>query len=106
VPGPRRLEREEALGELAARFFSGHGPATVQDLVRWSGLTVRDCRAGLATAREQLESTTLEGVEHFLDPATPELLAACREDGDARSAVRGQRRSIRKIGITRSVFRW
>jgi hypothetical protein len=85
VPGPRRLEREEALAELAARFFTGHGPATVQDLARWSGLTVRDCRAGLATAREQLESTTVEGIEHFLDPATPELLAACREE--ARGTV-------------------
>lgn len=80
VPGPRRLEREEALGELAARFFAGHGPATVQDLARWSGLTVRDCRAGLATAREHLESMTVEGTEYFLDPATPERLAACREE--------------------------
>ena len=85
VPGPRRPEREEALGELAARFFAGHGPGTVQDLARWSGLTVRDCRAGLAPAREHLDSTTVEGVEHFLDPATPELLAACREE--ARGTV-------------------
>jgi Winged helix DNA-binding domain len=80
VPGARRMEREEALGELAARFFAGHGPATVHDLARWSGLTVRDARAGLATAREQLESTTVEGTEHFLDPATPGRLAACREE--------------------------
>ncbi|RBY75589.1 winged helix DNA-binding domain-containing protein [Blastococcus sp. TF02-09] len=85
VPHPRRPAREEALGELAARFFSGHGPATVQDLARWSGLTVRDCRAGLAVARDQLESLSVDGVEHFLDPATPELLAACREE--ARSTV-------------------
>ena len=85
VPTPRRLEREEALGELAARFFAGHGPATVHDLARWAGLPVRDARAGLATAREQLESMTVEGTEHFLDPGTPELLAAAREE--ARGTV-------------------
>jgi hypothetical protein len=85
VPGPRRMDRDEALGELALRFFAGHGPATVHDLARWSGLTVRDARAGLATVREQLESTTVDGTEHFLDPATPERLAACREE--ARGTV-------------------
>ena len=33
-------ERDEALGELAGRFFRGHGPATVKDLARWAGLPV------------------------------------------------------------------
>ena len=28
VPTPRRLDRDEALGELARRYFTGHGPAT------------------------------------------------------------------------------
>ena len=28
VPAPRRLGHEEALGELATRYFRGHGPAT------------------------------------------------------------------------------
>jgi hypothetical protein len=80
VPDPRRLERDEALAELAARFFTGHGPATVQDLARWSGLTVRDARAGLATAREQLASMTVEGTEYLLDPAVPELLTGCLKE--------------------------
>ena len=35
---PRRLDRDEALGELALRYFLGHGPATVQDLARWAGI--------------------------------------------------------------------
>jgi hypothetical protein len=80
VPAPRRLDREEALAELAARFFAGHGPATVHDLARWSGLTVRDARAGLAAARPQLGSLTVEGTAHFLDPTVPDRLAACREE--------------------------
>jgi len=80
IPAPRRPEREEALGELARRFFCGHGPATVQDLARWSGLTLGDVRAGLAVAREQLETVQVDGVEHHLDPATPERLTTCREE--------------------------
>jgi hypothetical protein len=80
VRSPRRLEREEALGELALRYFRSHGPATVKDLVRWAGSTVRDVRAGLAIARSQLACIEIDGVEHFLDPETPDRLAACRAE--------------------------
>jgi hypothetical protein len=80
---PRQLDREEALGELAERYFRGHGPATLKDLVRWAGLTTADARAGLALARPRLASIQVDGVEHLLDPATPDLLAA------HRSATRG-----------------
>ena len=50
VASPRRLERDEALGELAARFFTSHGPALAEDLARWSGLPLRDVRRGIAVA--------------------------------------------------------
>ncbi|MCZ2815184.1 winged helix DNA-binding domain-containing protein [Modestobacter sp. VKM Ac-2984] len=82
VPSPRRLEREEALGELARRFFASHGPATVQDLVRWAGVLVRDARTGLAVAAPQLERLVVDGTEHWLDPATPDRLAAARAEAD------------------------
>jgi Winged helix DNA-binding domain len=78
VPAPRRLDREEALGELVLRFFTGHGPATVADLVRWAGLPVRDVRAGLAAVGHRLGRIDVEGTEHYLHPETPELLGACR----------------------------
>ena len=80
VREPRRLEPEEALGELVLRYFRGHGPATVKDLVRWAGCTVRDVRTGLAVARPRLASLEVDGVEHFLAPETPDRLAACRDD--------------------------
>jgi len=37
---------DEALAELALRYFTGHGPATLQDFVWWSGLKVSYARAG------------------------------------------------------------
>ncbi|MGY1602530.1 winged helix DNA-binding domain-containing protein [Geodermatophilus sp. SYSU D00815] len=78
IPAPRRLDRDAARAELALRFFRGHGPATVADLARWSGLTVTDARAGLAAVRWQLAAVDVDGTEHVLDPATPDLLAQAR----------------------------
>ena len=46
VPSPRRLDRDEALGELARRYFTGHGPATERDLAYWATLTLTDVRRG------------------------------------------------------------
>ncbi len=66
----RRLERDEALGGLARRYFTSHGPATVADLVRWSGLTVRDVRRGLEVAGEALTSIEVEAVTYHLAPKT------------------------------------
>ncbi|HEV2089107.1 MAG TPA: winged helix DNA-binding domain-containing protein [Cryptosporangiaceae bacterium] len=79
IAHPRRLDRDEALGELALRYFRSHGPATVRDFARWTGLLTADVRAGLALARPALANLHVDGVEYLLDPRTPELLDACRE---------------------------
>jgi hypothetical protein len=47
APAARRLPRDEALAELARRYFLSHGPATVRDFVWWSGLSTADARGGL-----------------------------------------------------------
>lgn len=39
VARPRRLQGDEALGELARRYFQGHAPATLEDLAFWGGLS-------------------------------------------------------------------
>lgn len=70
---PRRLDRDEALGELAVRYYRSHGPATVRDLVRWSGLTARDVRTGLAIAGSHLTSIDVDGVTCHLAPETLDL---------------------------------
>ena len=83
VPRPRRPSREEALAEVALRYLRGHGPATVADLQRWTGLTLRDVRAGVADVRDRLETVVVDGVEHLLDPATPQVLDRYREQARA-----------------------
>lgn len=57
----RTLPREEALVELTKRYFSSHGPATLRDYVWWSGLTVRDAKAGIESVEPELDEEVLEG---------------------------------------------
>ncbi|HTT92553.1 MAG TPA: winged helix DNA-binding domain-containing protein [Acidimicrobiales bacterium] len=57
-PGPRG---DEALGQLAWRYFSTRGPATVRDFSWWSGLNARDARLGLELARSRLIGRELDG---------------------------------------------
>jgi hypothetical protein len=82
IRSPRRLEGDAALRELALRYFTGHGPATVADLVRWAGLTVRAVRTGLELARDELGRLDVDGTEHWLHPRTPDLLAAHRAEAE------------------------
>jgi len=70
VPKPNRPSREEALATIAQRFYRSHGPATVKDLMRWTGLTTKDVRAGIAGA--DLATVRVDGQEMVLDPAVGE----------------------------------
>jgi hypothetical protein len=54
APGARRLDRDHALAEIAARYMGGHGPATERDLAYWASLTLTDVRAGLAAVGDAL----------------------------------------------------
>ena len=70
VRAPRRLERDEALGELAFRYFRSHGPATARDLARWSGLTMADVQRGLTVSGGLLTALELDGLRYHLAPET------------------------------------
>ncbi len=54
-------EGEEALGELAWRYFSTRGPATVRDFSWWAGLKSPEARAGLEAARSRLAAHEVDG---------------------------------------------
>ncbi|MDD7968894.1 winged helix DNA-binding domain-containing protein [Actinomycetospora lemnae] len=78
IPSPRVLERDEALGEWARRYFRSHGPATRTDFARWTGIPMADVDTGIGLARPDLASMDVDGTEHLLDPAVPDRLAAHR----------------------------
>jgi hypothetical protein len=67
-PTPKR-KRDEALAELARRYFTSHGPATAHDFAWWSGLTVQDARRGAQLADADLQTVALAGRTYWLSPA-------------------------------------
>jgi hypothetical protein len=69
APGARSLPREEAVAELALRYFKSHGPAGLEDFRWWSGLPLQDGRAGVEAAGRRLERTEVEGRPCWFDPA-------------------------------------
>lgn len=68
----RILTRKESLAVLAERFFTSHGPATVQDFANWSGLKVSDAKFGLAAVQDKLKSLTHNNAVYWLSPLAQE----------------------------------
>ncbi len=56
VPQYKKYCKEEALALLATKYFTSHAPATLQDFVWWSGLSMSDARLVLNFAQSQLVS--------------------------------------------------
>lgn len=66
LPVSKEPDHDEALGQLALRYFTSHGPATLPDFVWWSGLTVADAKTGLEIVGNQLEHLTLETNHYWM----------------------------------------
>ena len=65
VPATKPKTREEALGELAGRYFASHGPATARDFSWWSGLSAKEAQQAIDSVRPKLESSTIGGLTHW-----------------------------------------
>ncbi|MGC3991233.1 MAG: winged helix DNA-binding domain-containing protein [Chthoniobacteraceae bacterium] len=73
LPEARSLSRDEALAEVARRYFTGHGPATLKDFMWWTGLKSSEARQGLEAAKSQLVSETVDGTTYWLSAAFPSV---------------------------------
>jgi hypothetical protein len=71
IPRAKRMAREEALAELARRYFISRGPATVHDFAWWSGLLLSDAAEGLGMAGSELASFDLADRNYWASPAMP-----------------------------------
>jgi hypothetical protein len=70
LPEAKRMQKDEALAELAKRYFTSRGPATLQDFAWWSGLTVADAKAGLDMAGPRLVRETIGDQDYWLSSST------------------------------------
>lgn len=98
LPATPQKPREEALAELAGRYFASHGPATVADFVWWSGLTVKEANEGIALAGIDIDGGTAASRAssrvHLLAPFDEYTVAykdrsAVLDPGDARRVNAG-----------------
>jgi hypothetical protein len=72
VPKAKTLDRDEALAELATRYFSSHGPATIRDFAWWSGLTVGEAKKAVDSVRTTLTSSSVGNLTMW-STETPDL---------------------------------
>jgi len=119
VPETKTYTRDEALANLANRYFNSHGPATVQDFAWWSGLSVTESKKALEMNLSDLNSETIENQAYWFSPivTTPKkargkmvLLPAFDEfvisykDRKASASEDYQRHAISSNGIFRPVI--
>jgi hypothetical protein len=111
-----KLSNDEALGEIARRYFVSRGPATLKDFIWWSGLSAADAKKALAIAGTSLRSETVDSAiywfpetalqgnarreEVHLLPAYDEFLIAYR-DRTASLPMARLKRAVSSNGIFR-----
>ncbi len=75
-PALAGAEREGALAELARRYLAAHGPAAPADLAAWSGLALRDARAGLQAIASELAQRDDDLVDLAVREPAPDAIPA------------------------------
>lgn len=68
LPPTPPKQKDEALAELAVRYFTSHGPASLKDFAGWGFMTVGDARLGLELAKSLLQRETVDGTEYWFSP--------------------------------------
>ncbi len=105
LPQPKEKNRDEALQELATRYFVSHGPATLKDFAGWTMLTMGDARKALELALPELESEVVSSTTYyfsrnlkladtpsvFLLPGFDEYLLGYKDRSAALTAEHSQR---------------
>jgi hypothetical protein len=70
-PAGGALPRDEALAELATRYFSTRGPASIRDFSWWAGLTMADATRGAELAVGVLKREIIDGLPYWSAAGEP-----------------------------------
>jgi len=119
VPKPPSFNREDALAKLAQRYFTSHGPATIQDFIWWSGLPVKDAKKALEMIKSGFVSEKIDeqiywhsgsnpasiytNGEAYLLPAYDEFIISYR-DRSASLLANDHKKAISDNGLFRPVI--
>jgi hypothetical protein len=78
LPGRVELTGEEALAELARRYFRSHGPATIRDFAWWTGVTLTEAKRAAEAIRAEFERVSVDGADLWLSPSPGRRARAAR----------------------------
>lgn len=71
VPQKRELSKEEALAELAKRYFQSRCPATIQDFIWWSNLSKSDAKRAVDFVKPYFITESFNSAEYLLPTGFP-----------------------------------
>lgn len=79
LPATPPRSREDSLAELARRYFTSHGPATVRDFAWWSGLAGADATLALEMVAKELHAVKVDEQTYWqaLDAGAPRARSGC-----------------------------
>lgn len=66
IPRGETLERDEALARITLKYFRSRQPATLEDFVWWTGLSLTDCRRGISLLGDWLHIERQDGREFYV----------------------------------------
>lgn len=68
IPVSPARDQQDAIRDLTLRFFTGHGPASVDDLNRWCTITRNQATAAIADLGDQLKAIDVQGRQLWCAP--------------------------------------
>ena len=118
IPKKRKFTREEALKKIAEKYYFSRGPATLQDFIWWSGLSVTDGRNALEMIRSGLMREEIDSKIYWFksplisenDDSTAYLLPAFDEfiisykDRTAALSLINHKKAVSMNGIFKPVI--
>jgi hypothetical protein len=84
LPRARPIGEEEARRELARRFLSAFGPATVLDFMKWSGIRAGEARRAWTSLEDELATVSIDGASQSLLRRDLAALAGHAPEGSLR----------------------
>jgi len=67
IPPAKAITRAEAMAMLAKKYFTSHGPATLQDFSWWSGLSLTEAKSAFEQVKGGFTSEQTDGKVYWFD---------------------------------------
>lgn len=66
IPRTEAIDRDEALARITRKYFRSRQPATIEDFIWWTGLSLTDCRRGISLLGDWLYIERKDGREFYV----------------------------------------